>query len=107
MEDLISRDALIKAITGIEVKWHIKDGLAGTSYDWTYVKDIILSAPTVEAEPVVHGKWECLRDNKYGLVVGYFCSNCSNSPLYTNWGSKELSFYCPVCGAKMDGKSKV
>ena len=50
-------------------------------------------APTIEAEPVRHGRWEYVNDYQSQ------CTNC-----------KELSWvdhdnepnYCPNCGAKMD-----
>jgi DNA-directed RNA polymerase subunit RPC12/RpoP len=56
-------------------------------------------APTIEAEPVRHGRWV--------EGVPYICSECgkpapeeeNNSEYYKCW----LSPYCPHCGAKMDG----
>ena len=49
--------------------------------------------PTIEAAPVVHGRW------KYVEVIGFgflsTCSECGHHDHETN--------YCPNCGAKMDG----
>ena len=46
----------------------------------------ILHAPTIDAEPVRHGKWEGLR-----------CSECGR----VSWSNTN---YCQHCGAKMDGE---
>jgi NADH pyrophosphatase NudC (nudix superfamily) len=50
-------------------------------------------APTVEAVPVKHGRWELVdaaEPQRYG------CSNCSCLSWYGTYR------YCPNCGAKMD-----
>lgn len=54
----------------------------------------ILKAPTIEAEPVRHGRWEPYKeapdwDQKQCSVCGDI-SCCQRN-------------YCPNCGAKMDG----
>lgn len=64
----------------------------------------IENAPTIEAEPVRHGRWvaercnhkpsRCKNPEKW---VKYKCSECG----YSN-GRKRGNF-CPNCGAKMDG----
>ena len=51
-------------------------------------------APTVDAVPVVHGRWELVDEaepRRYG------CSECSCLSWYGTYR------YCPNCGAKMDG----
>ena len=57
------------------------------------VIDIIDEAPTVDAEPVVHGHWV-----KYNFLghEQFACSECQTlgSPQWKR---------CPVCEAKMDG----
>lgn len=60
-----------------------------------------LNAPTVDAEPVRHGKWA----HKYYPTVWYgpgeppewICSECQDRA-YNTYD------YCPNCGAKMDLK---
>ena len=47
--------------------------------------------PTVEAEPIKHGRWIFERN-----VRMWFCSECH---LY---GVADMN-YCPNCGARMDG----
>jgi hypothetical protein len=51
------------------------------------------NVPTVEAKPVVHGKWEYLKE--YNIVS---CSECGEIP-----DCFEPSF-CPNCGADMRKK---
>lgn len=62
---------------------------------------IIDDEPTIEAEPVKHGKWERhtnFAGNYYTCTV---CKNvarempeCMGEPIYE---------FCPYCGARMDG----
>ena len=51
-------------------------------------------APTMDAEPVRHGRWE---DNKGAIR----CSECKNTPLYDYHGRMVLATRCHVCGAMM------
>ena len=54
--------------------------------------------PTIDAVPVVHGRWERNIVIKCGLKhhEGFNASCCNR------W-SKYRTNYCPNCGAKMDG----
>ena len=58
-------------------------------------------APTIDAVPVVHGRWINPDD-----AVCYQCSNCKE---YANqdYGLTNAIFlkYCPNCGVRMDGDS--
>ena len=58
--------------------------------------------PTVEAEPVRHGRWIFIRmdDNENGL---YECSECHRGE--THCPHVEVK-YCWNCGARMDGERK-
>lgn len=60
------------------------------------IKYYIDSAPTVDAVPVVHAKWN-LADDGDGIV----CSNCGED-FCTIVYEEERMLYCPHCGAKMD-----
>lgn len=55
--------------------------------------------PTIEAEPVRHGKWV------YGDDVDIQCSECGKDAM-SDWMkyTQVYSPYCPWCGAKMDLK---
>ena len=71
---------------------------------------LIENAATVDAVPVVHGRWEDIYGGKYANPR-FRCSVCKTKALYVNvlnglgnWiDEQELSNYCPNCGAKMDG----
>lgn len=51
--------------------------------------------PTIEAEPVPHGRW---------IVRGQeiYCSECNCESLYNPFGASKFSDFCPNCGARMD-----
>lgn len=51
--------------------------------------------PTVEAEPVRHGRW-----TKEGCEYRYFYYKCNACGFVNDAKSK----YCPDCGAKMDAR---
>ena len=60
------------------------------------------AAPTIEAEPVRHGRW-----------VDNHCTECGEMPMGTEaWEMLDVEpprferfmDYCPNCGAKMDGE---
>ena len=84
--DLISREALLDYIDSTS---EIKDWcLNRYSADWIY--SFVKSAPSVDAAPVVHGKW--ISNSSLNK-----CSECR-----TLWDTK--TNFCPNCGARMDGK---
>ena len=58
------------------------------------VKGCINNMPTVDAVPVVHGKWR-LVDKKDGFP-DWICSVCGSS-------GRGDYMYCPWCNARMDG----
>lgn len=68
--------------------------------DYNFVRTVLDSAPTVEAAPVVHGRWVDRTRTVYGLEDYRFdCSVCGS----TCWSDVAKSFcYCPECGAQMD-----
>ena len=83
---LIDADALIVATAnfcnGYKVNWDDKKVMA-----W------INSAPTIEAEPVKHGRW----------IDDTYCSNCNGfSEDSEGYIIMSYSDYCPHCGTKMD-----
>lgn len=71
--------------------------------DWWYkgrnIRHVIDNAPTVDAVPVVHGRWS---DAGFGELpkhapYGWACSACGGISFNNEY------IYCPNCGAKMDG----
>ena len=68
--------------------------------------ELLTYAPRVDAVEVVHGRWK--RTSLYDEESSVQCSECLmefdyiDGMCYLVTGS-ELPFYCPNCGAKMDG----
>lgn len=87
MADLISRAAAMKAFMGKPPEY----------YHTSYIVGEINCLPTIDAAPVVHGRWIDIPDKpewdqKMCSVCGdYFC--CQNN-------------YCPNCGAKMETRNE-
>ena len=68
------------------------------------VGDAIMDCPTIEAKPVVHGRWLgaplCGNDNCK-------CSECGSwHNIHVNLRGEITQKYCPSCGAKMDGEEE-
>ena len=65
----------------------------------------INDAPTVDAVPVVHGRWLTWEEQFPGRtprkksMLGVFCSACHNH-------ADNMYNYCPNCGAKMDADTQ-
>ena len=59
---------------------------------------VIDEAPSVDAEPVRHGRWV---ENGYACgEIEWKCTACGN----TEWRVSSCRLkWCPFCGAKMDG----
>lgn len=84
MSDLISREAAIKTIN---------DNVS-TIAEKTFYDCLLYRIPSVDAVPVVHGKW-------VNVIGGFFemgrCSVCGGQ-----WPTAGGLNFCPNCGAKMD-----
>lgn len=64
---------------------------------------VLDDAPSVDAEPVRHGKWVEVHGMMPPEHVGRKrCSVCGRFALHDFMGRERLSFFCPSCGAKMD-----
>ena len=59
--------------------------------------EAVLSVPTVDVAPVVHGRWE------WDLVDVYRCSACGEKSRVKEVMGKPAWDFCPNCGAKMNG----
>lgn len=84
MTDLISRAAAIEAFMGKPPEY----------YHTSYIVGEINCLPSVDAVPVVHGRWVY----EHGDPVMMPCSVCGYRVFrYNN------TRYCPNCGARMEG----
>lgn len=84
MTEYIERDALLERAKQ-------------TAYYFA-VKSILTEIPTIDAVPVVHGRW-------IETSEGTFCSECNKNPIPVEHYNvcNFTGAYCPNCGAKMDG----
>lgn len=85
---LIDADALcLGKFVESRTEWHLgwNDALEAAT----------TQAPTIEAEPVKHGKWK-LHDDGSGT-----CNQCHHRQKNV-WDDDNWQNYCGVCGAKMD-----
>ena len=66
----------------------------------------IKGAPTIEAAPVVHGRWIDMQEDE--ATEGMWrCSACDSDRYFDIMTPAECGcYYCPNCGAKMDLKSE-
>lgn len=110
---LIDAEKLKNVIEGTD--WHhislqgnLACGARSDTHTPLYKADDIYKAleeaPTVDAAPVVHGRW--IQTDKADIVWRE-CSACGERRLSTWFGKTVKSFnYCPKCGAKMDAEDK-
>lgn len=91
-----SYDSLRKIYDGL--RYNSERAICGGQLT-TFLEDImrIMEAPTIEAEPVKHGRWGQLADNE-GWA---YCSECHCCWEWEIIESCNIN-YCPNCGAKMD-----
>lgn len=64
-------------------------------------KEEIRYAPTVDAVPVVHGRW--IEKSAPARKIYFECSHCGAQE---NKHTAIKGYYCWRCGAKMDGERK-
>ena len=62
--------------------------------------------PTIEAAPVVHGRWEDKPTGRYGQQQSW-CSACRKHSGIGGIEKNRHRAYCPNCGARMDGDGDV
>ena len=101
---LIDADALLETLARKYPEWYTekpKDRLM--HYAWLVYYWSVRDAPTIEAEPVRHGRWI-----EEQTVIK--CSACgeefNDEIVYMTYPYNNLR-YCPNCGAKMYGEQIV
>lgn len=96
--NLIDRDELLKkAIKEKRFVFRMEDLLNEEVIIETVYEDLarfILFTPTIEAEPVRHGRWERTSDG------AAYCTACKRKMNPSQYGYG----FCSMCGAKMDLK---
>ena len=95
---LIDADALEKILAEKFQVHYGKSFSSGIHDFFRCVVKQIRKAPTIEAEPVKHGRW--IKKDLFSMYHKmHNCSECGE-PVYDN--GKPFN-YCPNCGAKMRG----
>ena len=101
---LIDANALDEKV-GKLAERYAAQGRMVVAEDYNFIRTVLMTAPTVDAVEVVHGKWVL-----GNVEPGYFtpggnrpwvCSECGQVMSYRL--DKPNENYCPNCGAKMDG----
>lgn len=69
------------------------------------IREFIANRPIVDAEPVRHGTWEMRRtalQTDHATLLGTYptCNQCG----HVESAVDKTTPYCPICGAKMDGR---
>lgn len=70
---------------------------------WNGLIRLLEKAPTVDAVPVVHGRWT--HPHWRNSDFYYNCSVCNGEAMHKDyrWADKDIYPICPNCGARMDG----
>ena len=101
MDDLISRKALLEELDKwinpcVNCESEFLSGIA------TAISEVE-TAPTVDAAPVVQGRWDDSgRFKFFDCDIAVRCSMCGGCLTEKEYAESVWNF-CPVCGSKMDG----
>ena len=100
--DLISRKALLKDVkpiiqTLVRIKEKTPINDESGRHRIRQALRLLEEAPSVDAEPVRHGRWEWITEDIYR------CENCGERVHVKEVMGRPDWDYCPSCGAKMDG----
>ena len=94
---LIDANALIQNHCGACAN---KEFCAEESCPYYEIRRRIETAPTIDADPVRHGRW--IVHTKWHGMFGLVHSECSECKFDRNGDLSSWKF-CPFCGARMDG----
>ena len=91
---LIDADALEESLVTATLEEEMKEITSCYCYPCRKIIEAIDNAPTIEAVPVVHGRWV---PDERGV---YYCSACNSEAYWTEYG-QQLFKHCQECGADM------
>lgn len=100
---LIDADALDSKLDAL-AKRYAEQKRFEAAKDYSFIQTVLLSAPTIDAVPVVHGRWERTVDDYYTGLTIFKCSVCREEWVFEDlFDADDLNLhYCHNCGAKMD-----
>lgn len=97
MDEYIAR-SYIRKMAMLEMAYTME-----TETDAAVVLRMIDDAPAADVAPVVHGRWD--DSGRYtfpGGAIAVRCTECGCALTASEYHLQNW-YYCPVCGAKMDG----
>ena len=97
---IIDEYALLSAIKARIIEWDYT-GQSGAELI-EFIRDIISEMPSIDAEPVRHGRWVLL-PNRTAPSKLFRCSECGNVTEHKQFSRNGYYSFCKDCGAKMDG----
>ena len=93
---LIDANALDEKV-GKLAERYAAQGRMVVAEDYNFIRTVLMTAPTVDAVEVVHGRWVMKETMiRSPFAKNAYCSVCLEETSYAH-------NYCPNCGAKMDG----
>lgn len=97
-------DSLSVTVTGLRAGKNLLTRYA-KHYKDSVVK-VLSDAPAADVAPVVHARW-ITEENTEGYRGDPHCTACKgildDEAVYGHTPGVDSFFYCPLCGAKMDG----
>lgn len=103
MSDLIRRED-VQAMIVLACKSHDRSDVIMA------IRRGVKNIPSVDAVPVVHARWVKMTGMMPPEYHGHYeCSECKwhMKGLRNSWTREEELYYCPNCGAKMDGGTEL
>ena len=87
----------MRLVDADKIRWKSYPNDYGETNEDYVGKCDIDNMPTVDAVPVVHGRWGT---GRFNLETGNYEEQCTRC---LNFSKEYGKPYCPNCGAKMDG----
>ena len=103
MPELINKAKLLEYLAAIKPDEYVSAYGEAAVDVINHVETYVSAMPTIEAEPVRHGRW-MKQHTDYGSK--WHCSVCCIIPIRVGIGISfeiERFAFCPFCGARMDG----
>ena len=118
-KEYIEREAALKQFDENKPEnWTNSDAEIQEQFDHSFYRGLVENVPTADVAEVRHGRWEWYVEPRYDLYscdenFGYRCSECEvwageygvDDDIYEE-PPTHILYYCPNCGAKMDGKGE-